>query len=154
METVIHPDIEILLLYRDGELAAKPLAAVTAHLGACDSCQREYDRLCAARDWVRKQTAGGGVATPPNGLATLQARMKELIADRANAERCGALHIKVAAEIAPFLGHQAAGQLLRSVSGKNDDLLCVIEPVLANFLGERAAAELVSHLLETLVLST
>ena len=79
--------------------------------------------------------------------------MKELIADRTNAERCGAFHIKVAAELAPFLGQQAAGRLLRSVSGKNDDLLRVIEPVLANFLGERAAAELVSHLLETAVLS-
>jgi len=44
--------------------------------------------------------------------------------------------------------------LLRAVSGSGDDLLCTIEPVLANFLGEAAAAELVSHVAETLIVRT
>jgi hypothetical protein len=60
----------------------------------------------------------------------------------------------VAAEIRPFLGEGAARMLLRAVSGSGDDLLCTIEPVLANFLGEAAAAELVSHVAETLIVRT
>ena len=85
-------------------------------------------------------------------LVTLQARLKELIAERTKADgRGGMLQLKVAAEIAPFLGHRAADRLLRSVSENGQDLLCVIEPVLANFLGERAAAELVSHLVDTAI---
>jgi hypothetical protein len=86
------------------------------------------------------------------GLATLQSRLKELIAERTKPDWRGAtLQLKVAAEIAPFLGHRAAGRLLRSVSQNGQDLLCVIEPVLANFLGDRAAAELVSHLVDTAI---
>jgi anti-sigma factor RsiW len=142
----------MLVLYRDGELAPTMLAAVTTHLGGCDSCREEYDRLCAARDWVRKQTAGGSSAMPPMGLVTLQARLKERIAERTRAGgRGGMLQLKVAAEIAPFLGHRAADRLLQSVSENGQDLLCVIEPVLANFLGEKAAAELVNHLVDSAI---
>jgi hypothetical protein len=53
------------------------------------------------------------------------------------------------AEIAPFLGERAASRLLRSVSENGQDLLSAIEPVLANFLGDKAAGELVGHLLDT-----
>jgi hypothetical protein len=103
-------------------------------------------------DWVRKQTGGGSAAAPAKGLATLQARLQELIAERAKPDRRGAvLQRKVAAEIAPFLGHRAANRLLGSVSENGEDLLCIIEPVLANFLGDRAAAELVSHLVDSAI---
>jgi hypothetical protein len=128
----------------------KQLSAVAAHLDGCESCRVEYDRLCAARDWVRKQAAGGTAAMPPLGLATLQVRLQELIAERVKSDRRGEfLQHKVAAEIAPFLGNRAASRLLRSVSENGQDLLSIIEPVLANFLGERAAAELVNHLVDS-----
>jgi hypothetical protein len=109
----------------------------------------EYDRLCAARDWVRNQAGGNGPALE-EGLAALQARMRELIFQKADADRRGGeLRERVLAEIAPFLGFRAANRLLRSVSGNGQDLLRTVGPILANFLGDRAAAEVVSHLADT-----
>jgi hypothetical protein len=116
----------------------------------CDFCRGEYDRLCAARDWVRKQAAGDGAAVPPMGLATLQGRLKELIAERTKADRrSAALQLKVAAEIAPFLGHRAAGRLLRSVRERSGSAVCCRAGSATS--RDRAAAELVSHLIDTAI---
>jgi hypothetical protein len=57
----------------------------------------------------------------------------------------------VAAEIGPFLGKQAAQRLLDPVSDTGEDLLCSIEPVLAGFLGEEAAAELVNRVVDVAI---
>ena len=83
------------------------------------------------------------------GLTTLRARMRELSAEMAKPDRRGEVQHKVAAEIAPFLGHRAARKLVLPVAGRDQDLFGIIEPVLANFLGDRAAAELVGHLIDT-----
>ena len=141
-EAVIHPDIEILISYCDGTLATGQFASVAEHLAGCDSCAVECSRLRAARSSTH-------AALPPEALEALRARLQELIAERARPHRLGEIQQKVASALAPFLGPMAAGRLLFPVSGNGRELLPIVEPVLVNFLGERAAAELVGHLIDT-----
>jgi hypothetical protein len=71
---------------------------------------------------------------------------------RLDSQRRGeALKGRVAAEIGPFLGRRATRRLLDPVSSGGENLLCTIEPVLAHFLGEKAASELVSHVVDAIV---
>ncbi len=53
---------------------------------------------------------------------------------------------RVGSKIDPYLGHPATGRILSAVSPACDDLLTNVEPVLALFLGCRAASSLVSHI--------
>jgi hypothetical protein len=53
---------------------------------------------------------------------------------------------RAAAKLGSFLGPRAAGRLLEPVSEAGDNLLPAIEPVLATFLGRRAAADLAGHI--------
>ena len=143
-EAAIHPDIEVLISFCDGELAAEQLASVVEHVAACDSCTVECRRLRAARD-------AAPVILPDHVLTSLRARVQELMSERARLQRSGEIQQKVATALALFLGPVAASRLLVPVSGNGGDLLPVVEPVLANFLGEHAAAELVSHLIDTAI---
>ncbi len=88
------------------------------------------------------------VPLPPQALETLRARLQELIAERARPHRADEIQQKLVYALAPFLGPLAAGRLF-PLSGDSRDLLPIVEPVLINFLGERAAAELVGHLIDT-----
>ena len=84
------------------------------------------------------------------GLSELRVRLRDLAAERNLADRRGrTVQETVLSQLAPFLGDRAANRLLQSVSQNGQDLLSIIEPVLANFLGNKAAAELVSHLVDT-----
>jgi anti-sigma factor RsiW len=141
-EAVIHPDIEILLSFCDGELAADQFASVAEHLASCDSCTVECNRLRAANDAAH-------VAPSPEAIAALRARLQELIVEGAKPHHSGEIRQKVVSALSPFLGLSAANRLLAPLSGSGRDLLPIVEPVLVNFLGERAAAELVSHLIDT-----
>jgi anti-sigma factor RsiW len=141
-EAVIHPDIEILISYCDGELTPGQFASVAEHLASCDSCAVECDRLRAARDTPH-------APLPPQALEALRGRLQELIAERARPQRSGEIQQRLVSALAPFLGPLAAGRLLFPASASGRDLLPIVEPVLASFLGKRAAAELVGHLIDT-----
>jgi len=86
---------------------------------------------------------------PPQALEALRGRLQELIAERARPQRSGEIQQRLVSALAPFLGPLAAGRLLFPASASGRDLLPIVEPVLASFLGERAAAELVGHLIDT-----
>jgi hypothetical protein len=55
---------------------------------------------------------------------------------------------RVAATIAPYLGARAAAVILLPVSETGENLLTAIEPVLALFLGARAASRLVTSVVD------
>lgn len=68
------------------------------------------------------------------------------------AQRTGEpLKQRVAHEIAPYLGAQASRRIVTGVADSCEDLLSTVEPVLALFLGGRAAARLVDHLVEAVL---
>jgi hypothetical protein len=55
---------------------------------------------------------------------------------------------RVATEIAPYLGPLATHAVLQPVTDSSENLLSSMEPVLALFLGGRAASRLVSHVVD------
>ena len=57
-----------------------------------------------------------------------------------------ALKERVGSDLAPFLGGRAMEQLLSAVSEEGDNLLSTVEPVVALFLGCRAASALIDHI--------
>ncbi|HWB83783.1 MAG TPA: hypothetical protein VG675_06565 [Bryobacteraceae bacterium] len=79
--------------------------------------------------------------------------MQKLKADLSKPERSGeALKHRVREQIRAFVGVEAAAKLLDPVSPSGDNLLSSIEPILADFLGDRAASELVSRIIDNAVL--
>ena len=58
---------------------------------------------------------------------------------------------QVAHIIGPFLGPRASVHILRGVTDGGENLLSTIEPVLALFLGSRAAGHLVEHVVESVL---
>jgi len=56
------------------------------------------------------------------------------------------LKLRVAHEIAPYLGALASRRIVTGVADTGENLLSTVEPVLALFLGSRAAARLVGTL--------
>jgi hypothetical protein len=138
----------MLIRRRDGELPPGLSGVVDAHLGACDSCRLEYQRLCSALEWVRQQATG----TRAPGLAKLRTRLRNLQAIQSRPERRGKqLKHRVTMELGAFLGRQAVQSLLKPVAENGENLLSTIEPVLANFLGDRAAAELASRVVDAAI---
>jgi hypothetical protein len=58
---------------------------------------------------------------------------------------------RVSAKVKRYLGPGATDKLLQSVSGDGGDLLSTVEPVLALFLGRKAASSLVSHVVDAAI---
>jgi hypothetical protein len=59
----------------------------------------------------------------------------------------------VAGRVSFFLGERAARKVLEPVGRNNQNLLAVVEPVLGEFLGQRAAARVVNGLVEAILLT-
>ena len=70
-------------------------------------------------------------------------------AARSDAQWHTEMKSRVALEIGRFLGSNGARILLQPVAENGGNLLSTIEPVLAEFLGPRAASELVSRVVDT-----
>jgi hypothetical protein len=91
----------------------------------------------------------------PEMLADILAGARNRNAARSRPDGCGEpLKVRVAREIGPFLGGRAARILLQLVSEDGKDLLSTIEPVLAHFLGDQAASDLVNHVVDAAIVGT
>jgi anti-sigma factor RsiW len=143
----IHPDLEILIRYADGELPAARSGTVSAHLERCQECRLEVYRLRIATQ-AAAASAVPASSGPEPALEKVLAGIRAWDAAAHTPGRPAALRRRVADEVAPYLGPQGAETVLASVSDGNADLLSNIEPVLALFLGCRAAASLVDHIVD------
>lgn len=115
---------------------------LVSHLDRCTPCRREFERL---RDAVE----GRPEAIPDGGLLT-QMRTALHLWEEQSLE--GAAKGRVATRIAPFLGNAATDKILEPVPDTGENLLSTVEPVLALFLGNRAAAHLVNRVVDTALL--
>ena len=90
----------------------------------------------------------------PERLRAILAAMRDWRAAAVPAGKVGpVLHRRVAAELRPYLGSSAAGAVLSEVSDTSGNLLSTIEPVLAVFLGAKAASLLVSRIVDALIVN-
>lgn len=89
-------------------------------------------------------------ALPDLGLlARIRSEIRAFQASRSDGQWNAEMQSRVAQKIGVFLGKNGARMLLRPVADDGGNLLSTIEPVLAEFLGQRAASELVSHVIDT-----
>lgn len=113
------------------------------HLDQCDECRLELHRLQYA---LGDQ---GELAPDSIVLAQVQSAIQQWEASAPQTGRTGApVKRRVAHEIAPFLGPDATNSILQPVAPGGENLLSSIEPVLALFLGGRAAAHLVTYVVD------
>jgi len=151
---VTHPDFEMLIACRDGELSRKQQSRVHDHLRGCGSCRAEFARFRTAVSGIRPRAATTPIPCPDVGQLTgLRTAIRKWKAARVQPERSGdRLKNRVAKEIGPFLGSDGTRKLLTSVSDSGNNLLGTVEQVLVNFLGKRAASELVNRVVDRAIL--
>jgi hypothetical protein len=109
---------------------------VRAHLLTCEGCSREWRRVSNA-------AAPDGGAADRGLLAGILAGIESWESAPSRTEDVKA---RVGSAIASFLGPHATDELLGAVSAQGDNLFSTLEPVVALFLGCRAASALVDHL--------
>jgi len=104
----------------------------------------EFQRLSVAQDAEAPAVA--------DELNSLLAKLRGWESSTSRLVRNGEeLKRRVAGTIEPYLGKGAADTLLASVRDDGRDLLSSVAPLLTMFLGRRAAAPLVSHIVETAI---
>ena len=125
-----------------------------AHLRRCAECRAEYGRLEGA---VAAEQHHGSCrcAAPPQHeiLRWVLAGMREweIRAAACPHRSTDAVMRRVSAPAALYLGALAAAEILRPVSGHGENLLSGIEPVLALFLGAKAASSLVTSIVDSAI---
>jgi len=148
----IHPDIDSLARYREGQLPPSPRKAIKRHLGECPECRLEYQRLADAWSSGARRTAAAGALDDPRGLATLLAGIQSWQTVAANTNRTGdGIQRRIAREMEKYFGTPATSRILLSVSDDGGNLLSTVEPALALFLGRRAASCLVSCVVDAAI---
>ena len=143
----MHVEFEQLIRYHEGELAGHERNSLERHLAKCAECRHELDLLRQAA------ALGTSPAAPP---------LHEIVAgnqlwaegQRRQGVSSDIVKWRVAAEISPYLGWAATGTILQAVSPDGHNLLSVVEPVLAVFLGRCAARVLVSHVVDCAIVRT
>ena len=140
----MHAELEALLQYVDGQLAEAEKRNLEKHLAKCAECRREVEFLRQAAD------PEVSVTTPTADEVVAGARhwAEERQLHGVNPE---VVKWRVASVISPFLGWSATGSVLGGVAADGNNLLAVIEPVLAVFLGRGAAKHLVSHVVDAAI---
>jgi hypothetical protein len=134
-----HPDLDLLIRYAADELPEPQRGRIATHLERCPECRRQSDPLEQA---LQPQP---GALAPGQDVAGVLGRIGEWLHQR---RREGPPRRLIAAELAPYLGDRCAGDLMLRVSPSGENLLSTVEPVLALFLGGRAAGKLVSHVVD------
>ncbi len=125
-------------------MAQDQVQSIASHLDGCDECRLEVHRLSYAIGTKRE------LLPDPGLLERMQAaidRWEESAGDGGRSAE--AVKTRVAAELGPFLGGKATARMLEPISDAGENLLCDIEPVLALFLGCRAAGCLVDHVVDS-----
>ena len=139
-----HPDLQELMGYHAGEWPPPRQSAIRAHLDNCPECHREACRLSSAL----------AVSDPPDAgaFASILGTIRRVAAASEQPERTAEVKSRVAQQMQPFLGARATETILHKVSAAGDNLLSSVEPVVALFLGERAASRLVGNVVDRAIL--
>ena len=134
-----HPVDLALLYYAQLRLPLVQHFVIESHLKACAGCRRR----CA-------EMGSSGFPPPetPPPLPEISAAMRRREAERLQSVKPSLGLDRAAREIGKCLGAQAAATLMAGVSCEGDRLARV-QPVLALFLGRRAAGRLSSRIAET-----
>ncbi len=140
---MMHPDLQTIIRFHEDALAPRARAVIVSHLNSCQPCRLMCDGL--ANDSKADEPDD---AAPDEMMAAILGSIKQWNSRQSSGCSGPGLKSRVAKEIAPYLGERAANQLLATVSDTGHDLLSTIEPLLGEFLGPKAAADLVTRLVD------
>jgi anti-sigma factor RsiW len=155
----MHLDSATLIAYRDGELDPRRVKTVESHLASCGRCRKEENQMAAELALflslgVPAESADG--ARFEESLEKMLAGIHKWRTENPQNGLGGAeLERLITAQLSEYLGARAAAGVRHgesSEAGKGSGVLPAAEPLLAAFLGRRAAAALTSQLLEGLAL--
>lgn len=136
----MHPELSQLTRFVDREMHGRELRRVERHLAVCAACRSE-----AASLRLNLLPAAASPVPPAGELLAGMRQWWERQTQNPHANR--QRKQRVAREIAPYLGAAGAQQILARVTPEGDNLIPNIEPVLAAFLGRRAAQCVVDHVI-------
>jgi anti-sigma factor RsiW len=112
----VHPEIDQLLIYVDGEMGRAQRRGLERHLEQCPECRDEVRRLRMAA------LAERGAEAPPR--AGLLERIRQWEAQRRQVDPRGTVvTARVATEIAPFLGEQTSVRIVQAACQQGRTLL-------------------------------
>jgi anti-sigma factor RsiW len=134
----MHPDIDVLLSYADGQLSPTDVRKLEKHLEECGECRLEARRIRAS-----------AIPGPPTSAASedVLAGIRNWSAKRSQGQDPG-IKERVAAELDPYLGAAGSAAVMGRVSADGEHLLSAVEDVLTDFLGRRAVGALVDRIVE------
>jgi hypothetical protein len=137
------------VLYRDDELSSNVRQTIEAHLNECVGCRSDYELIRNALLEVQRECD----APKPTAMwEGVQAKIRQWKAAQSQAELgAAAVRGRVTRQAGLFLGDLAAHRVLQPASPDNHDLLSILEPVLADFLGSGAAAALMHRVVDTAI---
>lgn len=149
MPTNTHPSNRTLISYLDGELPVEESAKIAGHVDCCALCRGELDYMEADMDWfLVLEAAARPIETGPGpgGFARLLSATRQwreahpdIVADSA-AEKPGAMEQQAVNALEVILGPALAAAIQRQ------DTAAGAESMLAVFLGQRAAAALMTDI--------
>ena len=143
----MHPDIEILVLFRDGELESDTAATLSCHISKCDACRLELQRLQRVLAEADRLSA---VKAEPETFDRVLTTIRHWEADTSAVESLtSTIRGRVAECVAAFFGNAAARAILDPVPEDGRNLLSTAEYTLGEFLGHKAAAALINQALDT-----
>jgi len=147
-----HPDFETLVRWSGGELPTEKLAEIAAHVSRCPECGLEADRLRAANEAGAAAFGATGAVPGPEHLEQILSRIRDW-AKASEPEKVRARR-RVAEMLSPYFGSAGAWQVVQPLREGSGELLGSIEPVLATFLGEKAAAKLMTDIVDAVLQET
>lgn len=138
-----HPDRSEMLAHIDGELPAGVAQALEQHISECPPCAQEWAELSADLERCEELLS----RESPDQTLALEAQ--RVLLDRLRDWRAGRRGISE--EVGEYLGQEAANlvRTLEREGRSRTEVVAAVEPLLAAFLGRRAASTLRSHFLES-----
>jgi anti-sigma factor RsiW len=147
----LHPRIEDLLSWVDGDPSFPARGALEAHLAACHKCCEDARRLRSARTRLHQlgsDQQGHQMRLLKEGLHNLEASMRVWSALRGLLPESprrhflrNAVNLRSARAVKVYFGEEAANRIARSAQQDAGELhlLPAIKPLFSAFLGRKAA---------------
>jgi len=157
----LHPSIEELLSWVDGDPTLPAHRALEAHLAGCRMCGEDAHRLRDARNYWREigsERQYHQTSLLKEGLRNLEASMRAWSALRGFLPESprrhflrNAVNLRSTRAVKLYFGQEAANRIARSAQqgAQEMHLLPAIKPLFNSFLGRRAADSVARHIVRT-----
>ncbi|HLM97939.1 MAG TPA: zf-HC2 domain-containing protein [Bryobacteraceae bacterium] len=157
----LHPGIEDILAWVDGDLALAEHWALEAHLAVCRKCDEDARTLREAQTHLRQigsEQRNRQAILLNDGLCNLEASMRVWSALRGLPPEIphrnflrNSVNLRSTRAVELYFGQEAANRIARSakLGAHEPHLLPAIKPLFSAFLGRRAAESVARHIVRT-----